>query len=134
MINESRQDVLDENESVVVELEDGSRLVEIVDPDSYRDRFSYRVETVYAGTNTFDDERRAKLMLDLYVVVDGFERPESVAVAIPLDVVLAGRAAVATYLYAVRGWSSESVADRLDVSRRTVWEYLSDVRREADLF
>lgn len=131
--SETTQDVLDEHERVLVELFDDSRLVEVEDPDSYRDRYSYRVETATGFEKTFEDGRRAKHMIALYALVDAFEEPAPFPVAIPLDVVTAGRPAVATYLYAVREWSSEDVANALDVSRRTVWDYLYDVRQAADL-
>lgn len=130
---ETTQDVLDANETVVVELDDGSRLIEIEDADSYQDRFSYRVSTPYDADATVDDERRAKLWVALYALVDAFERPMGPSASIPLPVVLEGSAAVAVYLYAVRGWESESVADTLDVSRRTVWDYLHDIRDQSPL-
>lgn len=119
------QDVLPESESVLVELEDGTRLVEI-------DGSKYRVSTPFGDGDELEDERRARLWIALYSVVDGFERPPNMSTAIPLDVVLAGKPAVSTYLYAVRGHESEDVAELLDVKRGTVWDYLSEIRGRAD--
>lgn len=122
----STQDVLSAHETAVRELDDGSRVIEIEDPDSYRDRLSYRVTTMYGDDVEIDEERRAKLWLDLYDLVGGFKRSE--AGSIPTDVVIEGRPAVAAYLYAVRQCETEHVADRLEVSKRTIWDYLSEVR------
>lgn len=130
-----RQDVLSEHETVLVELADGTRLVEIVDPDAYRDRYSYRIDTP-DESHAVDDERRAKLWASLYALVDGFEpagsrtRVES----IPLAVALEGKPAIASYLYAVNGLGSKQVADLLDVRRRTIWDYFSRLRHAADSF
>lgn len=135
---ETRQDTLAENETVLLELDDGSRLVEVDDSESYQDPLSYRVETSFgdeitlAGDIDQDGERRARLWIHLYDLVGGFKKP-SRPTTIPLDVVVDGKPAVATYLYSVEEWDSESVADRLDVSRRTVWDYLSEIRRRSDV-
>lgn len=125
------QDVLDRNETVLVELDDGTRLVEIDDRDSYPDRKSYRVESAYGDVVALDDERRAELFIKLYAAVGGFSRDESTQIVVPIDVVTHGKAAVATYLHAVSGLDSETIADRLGVSRRTVWDYWSSIRTDA---
>lgn len=125
------QDVLDENETVLVELNSGSRLIEVVDPDAYRDRFTYRLEPIQTSPVSLDDERRAKLWIALYAVVGDFRPPSITGEHVPVAVALEGTPALATYLYAVAGFETEKIADVLDVSRRTVWDYWSDLRRRA---
>lgn len=124
------QDTLDRHESVVVELDDGTRLIEH-DPDG--DDVSYRIETPY-DSMTLDDERRARLWIAVYGIVDGFKLPgpPSSSPSIPVPVVVAGRAEIMSYLHAVRGWRSDDIAETFDVGRKTVWDHWSRVRTQAE--
>lgn len=127
---ETIQETLADNETVLDGLGDGTRLVEIEETDSYQSRHSYRIETAYGEEYRLDDERRAKLWYCLYSITGGFSKPDRNDV--PLEVVLEGRPAVSTYLYAVQGLSSEDVAETFGFgSKRTVWDYLSEIRGEA---
>ena len=128
---ETTQTVLDENESVEIELDDGARLIEIDDPDRY-DSVEYRIETPIASPETLEDARRAELWIALYALTGGFRPPTIAGSYVPVDVALEGTPAIAVYLYAVAGQSSEDIADRFGFdSRRTVWDYLSTIRRRA---
>jgi hypothetical protein len=127
MHGERTQDTIDENETVLEDFDDGARLIEVVDKESYRDRESYRIETPFDSDSfEFTSEKRARLWFDLYRLVGGFAVPQ--AGAIPHDVGLEGTPAIACWLYAVEGFDSESVADSMGIKRRTVWDYFSEIR------
>jgi hypothetical protein len=120
----TRQDVLDENETVVGELDDGARLVKI---ETEQGDTRFRFEPPHESTRPIDDKTRAKLWFVLYALAEGFSTPSD-PTHVPVDVALEGKPAVAAWLYAV-GHDSDAVADRLGVSRKTVWDYMSRVRR-----
>jgi hypothetical protein len=123
------QDVLDENETVLDEYEDGSRLVEIEHDGD--DDATYRLELAASGRR-FENlgEERARLAFDVYTLVGGFEAPRERA-AIPLAVATADRRVLAAYLYAFDGYQYADVAEKLGVNTRTVWDYASTVRSRA---
>lgn len=124
------QDTLNANERVVVELDDGARLIRR-DVDSAK--HEYRIETPYEDVDVLiDDERRARLWIAVYALVDGFERPSDAMAAIPVPVVVAGRPLVMSYLHGVDGWRTEDIAATFDVSRKTVWDHWSEVRTKAE--
>jgi hypothetical protein len=125
----STQDVLDANETVVDEYDDGSRLVEIEHDGD--DEATYRLE-LHASGRHFDDlgEERARLAFDVYTLVGGFDVPHDIG-PIPLPVATEDRRTIAAYLFALEEYSYDDVADALDVQTRTVWDYVSTVRGRA---
>lgn len=128
---DTTQDTIADNETVLEDFDDGARLVEVEDQETIIDRLSYRITTPYdVGDFEQSSEKVARLWFDLYRLVDGFSKPERGA--IPHDVALEGRPAIACWLYAVEGYSSEDVAEKLDVKRRTVWDYFSEIRLRVD--
>jgi hypothetical protein len=123
------QDVLDENETVVDEYEDGSRLVEIENDGD--DEATYRLELARSDRDFENLSRdRARLAFDVYTLVDGFEPPNRVN-AVPIAVATADRRVLAAYLYSMLLWEYDDVADVLGVNTRTVWDYVSTVRSRA---
>lgn len=126
------QDTLSANERVVVELDDGTRMIErdesAVEPDD-GDAWRYRIETPYDDVR-LADERQARLWVAVYALVDGFELPD--AIAIPVPVVVAGRPYVVSYLHAVRGWRTRDIAETFDITRKSVWDHWSRVRTQAE--
>lgn len=127
---ETTQQVLADNENVLDEIGDGTRLVEIEDTETNQQNTKYRIETAFDEEYRLDDARRAKLWYALYALTGGFSKPDR-RDDVPLAIALEGRPAVATYMYAVGGHSSDTVADTIGVVQRTVWDYLSEIRSDA---
>ena len=136
----ANQQTLNPEETVVEELSDGTRLLELPDgagavvekygaPDAADGVEYWRVE--------YQDYRDARLHAGLWLRVDGFDRPDrSSDKFVPLDVATEGRETLAAWLMTSGGsgikGSREVVADRLDVTVDTVSRYLSKVRAEIE--
>lgn len=123
------QETLSKDESVLVELSDGMKLIEgsekwIIRPpvDSGRRERHYQRKT------------DATLFMGLWVKTNGWTNsyPSAGSQMIPVDVVAAGKDAAAAYLRCGTGVvnSREAVARMLDVSEQTVSNYWNRVRSE----
>lgn len=91
----------------------------------------FRVESPMNPTQTFADEKRARLWATLSAALDGFRVEEVGTRGVPFEVADAGRPELATYLYADWGDSTRHIARRMEVDRETVWTYFNRVRRKA---
>lgn len=98
-------------------------------PDYKRER-CYWVETPEGECFEFGDsyratnQRRATRFAELWNRVDGFEIIENES-GIPIKIANIGKPAISTYLKIVHRLDEQEIANRLNVSRRTVQQYLS---------
>ncbi|ADD03833.1 uncharacterized protein Nmag_0241 [Natrialba magadii ATCC 43099] len=77
-----------------------------------------------------DDEEslhKARVFRALYEGLGGFELEERRG-AVPTGVACAGKAAIAAYLYTVQQMRPRDIAEDIGVSKRTVSQYISDVK------
>jgi hypothetical protein len=76
--------------------------------------------------NRFSIRRRVKAINGLNERVSEFIIADDRR-TVPANIINEGTAAVAAYLFAVHGWSKPNTANMLDISPRTVNEYISAV-------
>lgn len=124
----SRQDTLDEDETVVSELSNGTQLIKtergtgIVRPTEESGRWEREYDR-------WDD---ARLYYGLLIEIGGIWSvpPESPTKNVPLKVVRAGKDAVAAYLLVgtATTYKRAYVADALDVTEQTVSNYANRIR------
>lgn len=121
------QDTLGEDETVVAELTDGMKLIRTPDKGIVRpEPDSGRRERIY------DKWKDATLFFGLWLETGGFRDnyPTSGVRQIPIDVVAAGRDAVASYMLVGTGSKTprRAVAQELDISEQTVSNYANRIR------
>jgi hypothetical protein len=132
------QDTIATDETTVVELTDGTRLVARDDGggavlEAWDDPDTEN-EIDYARWD-YDSFRDARLHAGLWILSNGFDRPDRSSIHfVPTAVVAAGTPAVAAWLYLHGAYGTTGsralVADQLDVSEHTVSSYLTRVRSE----
>lgn len=94
--------------------------------------FGYRVHAPGANSHpTFDRLDAARLWVDVWFDVDGFDPTDVGSRGIPPSVALGGTDTLAAYLLTRNGMQTDRVAQFLGVSRTTVHAYTSRVRGRA---
>lgn len=130
------QDTLNEDETVRVELDDGTALIERADGsgvvrfvigEDHPDHDDPGVSN--ADDMEFDDYRDAALAFEIWRACGPFHSPES-GQSMPVKVAKEGQEYVASYLLVGRGYKAtrSAVASELGISERTVSNYASRVR------
>lgn len=127
------QDTLSESEEVVAELTDGMKLIRTDDGEGIvrPPKELGRMERKY---DRFSD---ASLLFGLWLKTGGWDEagaPTTGARQIPIDVVGAGKDAVAAYIRVGTGTinNAEYAARALDVTEQTIYNYCNRVRFDPD--
>ena len=122
---------LDEHESIHETYPSESYLVKRDDPEGSVPTF--RFHTPARPIIEFDDEERARLFADLYLALGGFRIKAGVGPnGIPVTVAAAGKAAIASYMYAVWGKTPTEIATTLEQDRNRILGYFDQIRSRAD--
>ncbi|MFB6113514.1 MAG: hypothetical protein ABEJ58_05360 [Halodesulfurarchaeum sp.] len=122
---------LGEHESIAAEYPAETYLVRQEEPEG--SGATFRFETPAREPIEFGDETRATLFADLYTALGGIRIGEGVGeYGIPVQVAAAGKAAIASYMYAVWEQSATQIAGTLDVDRETVIRYFERIRARAE--
>lgn len=120
---------LDDNESILESYPAESYLILRDDPDEGR---SYRFHAPAREPIAFDDEERARLFADLYLVVDGFRVKKGVGEkGIPVNVAASGPPAIAAYMYAAWESTPTEIAQTLSADRQTVLDFIEQITDDA---
>ncbi|GAB6879179.1 hypothetical protein JCM17823_14530 [Halorubrum gandharaense] len=131
-------EALAENETLEASAPDGSRLVKCDDGSGV---VLERYEDPDRGTidkrREYDLYRNAKLHFGLYLLTDGFERPnKSMNRFVPVSVAAEGKPAIAAWLFLQGGYghvgNRQEPAEALGVSEHTVSRYLTRIREVVD--
>lgn len=121
---------LGEHESILESYPAESYLVVRDDPEEGR---TFQFHAPAREPITFDEEERARLFADLYIVVDGFRVKEGVGEkGIPVNVATGGGKAIAAYMYAAWGSTPSQIAQIIDANRQTVLDFIEQVRADAE--
>lgn len=121
---------LDDHESILESYPAECYLVVNEDPDVGP---NFRFHAPARKPITFEDEDRARLFAELYIVTDGFRIKEGVGErGIPVNIATSKSPAIAAYMYAAWGSTPSEIARRINADRETVLSYIGEIRTKAD--
>lgn len=121
---------LDEHESILQSYPAESYLIVREDPD---EGSSFRFYAPAREPITFEDEERARLFADLYIVVDGFRVKKGVGEkGIPVNVATGGAPAIAAYMFAAWESTPTQIAQTIDANRQTVLGFIEQIHNKAE--
>ncbi|MFB6093884.1 MAG: hypothetical protein ABEJ77_02960 [Halanaeroarchaeum sp.] len=122
---------LGEHETIVEEYPSESYLVKRDDPEGSMPTYSFH--TPARPVIEFDDEERARLFASLYFSLGGFRIKEGVGPnGIPVTVAASGKAAIASYMYAVWAKTPTEIAATLEQERDRVMGYFDQIESRAE--
>lgn len=93
--------------------------------------YSYRFEIPLGITRTFDERELAERYRDVYLAVDQLTELDDSTRGVPAEIALSDRHVTVTYLYAIGRYDKEQLAERLDVDRATIRQYLYRTHQQA---
>lgn len=98
-------------------------------PTTDETEYVYRVTVPNASElPTFEELDSAELWVDVYFAVGGFVEDDTGGRGVPPEVAAAGKEVLTAYLMTRPEADVESVADFFDVSKNTIYSYLSRAR------
>lgn len=125
---------VDEMEAIVAEFPRGVQIgkypnVATILPTTDGPEYIYRVTVPNASElPTFEELDSAELWVDVYFAVGGFVEDDIGGRGVPPEVAAAGKEVLTAYLMTQPEATVESVASFFDVSKNTVYSYLSRAR------